>query len=104
MNKAELVIAIAEHTEIDRKTVAKVLDGMLVVLPMAVAAGDQVTLVGFGTFEATHRAARTGRHPQTREPLEIAASWTPKFSAGSGFKGLVSASEALKKRKLPTPA
>ena len=53
------------------------------------ASGDKVTLVGFGTFEAAERAARIGRNPQTGAPLNIAASKTPKFSAGKAFKDAV---------------
>ena len=95
MNKAQLIAAVAEHTETDKKTVAKVLDGLLDVVPMAVAAGEQVSIVGFGSFEATHRPARTGRNPQTGGQIEIPAAWVPKFKAGSAFKGLVSDSTSL---------
>lgn len=96
MNKSELVAAVTEHIDgVDKKTVAKVLDGILDVIPMAVAAGDPVEIKGFGTFEIAERAARTGRNPQTGEPLEIAASRGPKFKPGSAFKSLVAASKSL---------
>lgn len=89
MNKRELIDTIAEHAGVTKADVAKVLDGILDVIPMAVAAGERIEIKGFGTFEAIHRPARTGRNPQTGAPLEIAESWAPKFSPGSTFKGLV---------------
>jgi DNA-binding protein HU-beta len=95
MNKTELIAAVAEHTGLDRKDVAKAIDGLLDVIPMAVAAGEQVTLIGFGSFEAAHRPARNGRNPQTGEAIEIPAAWAPKFKAGSAFKGLVAESKSL---------
>lgn len=95
MNKAELVGAVAEHANLPKSTVAAALDGLLAVIPMAVAAGDQVAIVGFGNFEAVHRPARTGRNPQTGDPVDIAETWTPKFRPGSAFKGVVAASRAL---------
>ncbi|MER5622532.1 HU family DNA-binding protein [Streptosporangium sp. NPDC002544] len=96
MNKSELIAAVAEHIDgVDKKTVTKVLDGLLDVIPMAVAAGEQVEVKGFGTFEASERSARTGRNPQTGEPLDIPASWGPKFRPGSAFKSLVAASKSL---------
>lgn len=94
MNKAELIAAVAEHAEIDRKTVAKVLDSLTDVIPLAVAIGEKISILGFGTFEAAYRPARTGRNPQTGEPLNIAESWTPKFTAGGTFKGLVKDSKS----------
>lgn len=95
MNKTELIAAVAEHADLDKKTVAAALDGLLAVIPMAVAAGDKVAIVGFGSFEAAHRPARTGRNPQTGEAIDIAESWVPRFSAGSAFKGLVAESRPL---------
>ncbi|MET8050552.1 HU family DNA-binding protein [Streptosporangium sp. NPDC005286] len=96
MNKTELVAAVTEHIDgVDKKTVAKVLDGILDVIPMAVAAGDPVTIPGFGTFDTVDKAERAGRHPQTGAQITIAASRAPKFKPGAGFKGLVNASKAL---------
>ncbi|MFF3443677.1 HU family DNA-binding protein [Streptosporangium sp. NPDC002721] len=96
MHKSELVAAVTEHVDgVDKKTVAKVLDGLLDVIPLAVAAGEQVEIKGFGVFEASERSARAGRNPQTGEPMEIPASWGPKFRPGATFKGLVSASKSL---------
>lgn len=89
MNKTQLIALAAAHADLDKKTVAKVIDGLLTVVPMAVAAGEQVSLVGFGTFEAVRREARTGRNPQTGEPVEIPATRVPKFRPGTRFKDAV---------------
>ncbi len=86
MNKAELINSIAEktgHTQVDT---LKTLDALLETIEATVAGGDKVQLVGFGTFEPQHRAARTGRNPQTGEPIEIAEATLPKFSPGKSFK------------------
>ncbi|GAA3039569.1 HU family DNA-binding protein [Streptosporangium longisporum] len=95
MNKKELIDAVAEHVELPKATVAKVLSGLLDVIPMAVAAGEPVAIVGFGTFEAAYRQARAGRNPHTGEPLKIAETWAPKFSPGSVFKETVRTSNVL---------
>ena len=89
MNKAELINSISEktgHTQVDT---LKTLDALLETIEATVAGGDKVQLVGFGTFEPQHRAARTGRNPQTGEPLEIAEATLPKFSPGKSFKDRV---------------
>lgn len=96
MNKRELIDAVAEHTGCTKAEVTRVLDGFLDVVPMAVAAGDKVAIPGFGSFEAAYRPARSARNLHTGERIEVAASWSPKFKAGSAFKGLVGASESLK--------
>lgn len=100
MNKTELIAAVAEHADIDRKTAAKAIDAVLAVVPMAVAAGDQVSIVGFGSWEAVHRPARTARNPQNGEAIEVPETWAPKFKAGSAFRGLVAASESLKAQRV----
>ena len=85
MNKAELIDSIAEktgHTHIDT---IKAIDALMETIEATVAGGDNVQLVGFGTFEPQHRAARAGRNPQTGEPLEIAEATLPKFSPGKSF-------------------
>jgi DNA-binding protein HU-beta len=89
MNKAELINSISEktgHTQVDT---LKTLDALLETIEATVAGGDKVQLVGFGTFEPQHRAARTGRNPQTGEPIEIAEATLPKFSPGKLFKDRV---------------
>lgn len=92
MNKRELIDTVAEHTDISRATVTQVLGGVLEAIQLAVAAGDKVSITGFGSFEATHRPGRFGRNPQTGEPLEIAESWGPKFRPGAEFKAAVATS------------
>ena len=86
MNKGDLVDAIARKAEVTKKDADRVLTAVLDEIVSAVADGDKVTLVGFGTFEQATRQARTGRNPQTGEVLEIPAVTVPKFSAGKQFK------------------
>lgn len=91
MNKDELVIkmldaAKGDVTKIDGR---RMLDAALKAIEDAVADGKDVRLIGFGTFKKNHRAARTGRNPQTGEALEIPAAYMPHFTAGRGFKEIV---------------
>ncbi|MEU6495734.1 HU family DNA-binding protein [Streptomyces sp. NPDC046984] len=87
MNRSELVTALAERAEVTRKDADAVLAAFAEIVGDVVAKGDEkVTMPGFLTFERTHRAARTARHPQTGEPLEIAAGYSVKVSAGSKLK------------------
>lgn len=96
MNRAQLIDAVAEHVDLPKNVVGKVVGGLLDVIPMAVAAGEQVAITGFGTFEAVYREARPGRNLKTGEQIVIPAKWAPQFKAGSAFKHLVAASESLK--------
>jgi DNA-binding protein HU-beta len=92
MNKAELVDAIA--TKIDgatKKEIDVVLSAALESIEQAVAAGDKVTLVGFGSFEPRERQERSGRNPRTGEEMTIPATRVPAFSAGKLFKEKVTA-------------
>jgi DNA-binding protein HU-beta len=89
MNKGELVDAIAQKAEMTKKDADVLLSALLDSIMEAVAGGDKVTLVGFGSFEPRQRAAREGRNPQTGETLQIAAATVPGFSAGKQFKDLV---------------
>jgi DNA-binding protein HU-beta len=89
MNKAELVDAIAEKANVTKKEADAVLSATLDTIVEAVAAGDKVTLVGFGSFEKRTRQAREGRNPKTGEKLTIAATTAPAFSAGKAFKDVV---------------
>ena len=91
MNKGELVDAIAEKTSITKKDADAALTAVLEAITEAVAGGDKVTLVGFGTFEARDRQAREGRNPSTGKPIQIPATKVPAFSAGKLFKEKVSA-------------
>lgn len=97
MNKSELIDAIAAGADITKTAAAKALEAATNTIVATVAAGDSVTLVGFGTFKSSPRAAREGKNPRTGEKLKIAATTVPKFSAGAGFKEAV-ASRAKKKK------
>ena len=95
MNKAELVEIAAKEADISKAAAGKALDAVINAIVKAVSKGDNVTLVGFGTFKSAKRAARTGKNPQTGASLKIPATTVPKFSAGAGFKAAV----AGKKKK-----
>ena len=79
MNKTELVAAMAEQTELSKKDAEAALKAFTDVVAEELKKGEKIQLVGFGTFEVSERAARTGRNPQTGEEMEIAASKAPKF-------------------------
>jgi DNA-binding protein HU-beta len=89
MNKAELVDAIAAQSDVTKKTISEVLGVALDVIANAIANGDKVTLVGFGSFEARERQGRNGINPLTKERVNIPAKRVPAFSAGKSFKELV---------------
>ena len=89
MNKAELVSAVAEKTGMSKKDSEKAVNAAFDTITEALAAGDKVQLVGFGSFETKHRAERTGRNPKTKESITIAASKVPTFKAGKAFKDAV---------------
>lgn len=89
MNKAELVTAISEKTELSKKDAEKALKAFVDVVTEELTKGEKIQLVGFGTFEVSERAAREGRNPQTGETMKIAASKAPKFKAGKALKDLI---------------
>ncbi len=89
MNKTELIDAIAADCDQSKAAVQRILDALIDNVTGAVAKGDTVQLVGFGTFASGSRAARTGRNPRTGEEIKIAAAKTVKFSAGKAFKDAV---------------
>lgn len=89
MNKTELVAAIAEKADLSKKDAEAALKAFTEVIADALKKGDKVQLVGFGTFEVSERAARTGRNPQTGEEMNIPASKAPKFKAGKALKDMV---------------
>lgn len=97
MNKSELIEATAKAADISKAAAERALSAILDSVVKAVSKGDTVTLVGFGTFKSAKRAARTGKNPKTGEPLKIAATTVPKFSAGAGFKAAVAGKKAKKK-------
>lgn len=98
MNKTELIDAIATKADLSKAAAGRALDAVIETVTETVAKGDPVTLVGFGTFEARKRAARTGRNPKTGEELKIAAATVPAFKAGKTFKERVNKSKASKKK------
>ena len=89
MNKVELVAAVAEKAGLSKKDADKALAAVLDSVIEAVAKGEKVQLIGFGTFEARKRDARTGLNPLTKEKIEIAATTVPAFKAGQAFKDKV---------------
>ncbi len=89
MNKSELIDAIATSADLSKASASNALDATLKAIEAALAKGDQVTLVGFGTFAVKERAARTGRNPQTGEEIQIKAAKVPGFKAGKGLKDAV---------------
>lgn len=91
MNKTELVAAVAAKAEISKKDAETAVTATFDAITAALAEGDKVALVGFGTFAVKERAARTGLNPQTKEKIEIAASKAPAFKAGKALKDAVNA-------------
>ena len=89
MNKEELVQEVAKKAKVTQKEVSEILTNFVEVVEKTVSKGKKVTLVGFGTFEARKRAARTGRNPQTGKEIKIPAKTVPSFTAGKKFKELV---------------
>jgi len=89
MNKGELVAALAAKTELTKKDSETALNGLIEVISEALTKGDKVQLIGFGTFEAKSRPARTARNPRTGESVKIAASKAPVFKAGKALKDAV---------------
>ncbi len=89
MNKSELIDAIAESADLPKAAAGRALDAVIENVSTALQNGEQVVLVGFGTFSVKDRAARTGRNPQTGEPIEIAAAKIPSFKAGKALKDAV---------------
>jgi DNA-binding protein HU-beta len=98
MNKSELIDAVAKEADLSKAATEKVLAAVIGAVVKAVAGGDTVTLVGFGTFKSSKRAARTGRNPQTGKEIKIAASTVPRFTAGATFKAAVAGKKAAKKK------
>ena len=89
MNKAEIIDAMAAESGLTKSDSKKALDAFVKVTQNALKSGDKITLVGFGTFSVSTRAARIGRNPQTGKELKIAAKKVVKFKAGSDLAGAV---------------
>ena len=83
MNKTDLIKVMADNAEISQAAAGKALQGAMAAITKALKKGDKVTLVGFGTFSVSKRAARSGRNPQTGKPIKIAARKVARFKAGS---------------------
>ncbi len=89
MNKGELIAKIAEESKLTKKAAEAALDAFTSSVTDALKKGEKVQLVGFGTFEVRHRAARKGRNPQTKAEIKIPASKAPVFKAGKALKETV---------------
>ena len=89
MNKEELITEISKKANVSKKDAGLILSATLETIKTQVKKGNKITLVGFGTFEARKRAARTGRNPQTGKEIKIAAKTVPAFSAGKKFKEMI---------------
>ncbi len=89
MNQAELIREVADEAKLPRTQTQDAVRALLKTIMKAVADGNKVTLVGFGTFEPKMRSAREGRNPQTKETIQIPAARVPTFSAGKAFREAV---------------
>ena len=89
MNKTELIAVAAEQAGLSKKDTEKALAAMLDTITAALASGEKVSLVGFGTFETKSRNARMGRNPKTKEEIRIPASKAPVFKAGKALREAV---------------
>ncbi len=89
MNKTELTDAVAAATDLTKADAARAVDAVLSTISNTLAGGDQVGIVGFGTFLVRDRAARTGRNPQTGAEIQIAAAKVPAFKPGKALKDAV---------------
>lgn len=94
MNKSELIDALAAQTDVTKAAAGKSIDALVGLITATVAKGEDVALVGFGSFKAVKRAARVGKNPKTGEALKIAATTVPKFAAGATFKAAVAGKKA----------
>ena len=90
MNKNELIEAVAERTGLAKSDAARAIEAVLGTVTEALQRGDAVALSGFGTFQSTVRAARTGRNPRTGESIAISAAKVPKFKPGKSLKDALS--------------
>ena len=89
MTKAELICAVAEHSGLKKVDAEKAINAFIVSVTATLKQGDKLSLVGFGTFSTTQRAARKGQNPQTRKKINIPAATIPKFKPGKNLKDAV---------------
>jgi nucleoid DNA-binding protein len=99
MNKTDIIDVVAKKAGMTKVAVAETLDAFQESIMEALAKGTNVTMTGFVTFKVKHRAARSGRNPQTGKPIQIPASHVVTFSAGKTLKEFVKNSKHLKKSK-----
>lgn len=98
MNKSELIDAIAAESGLTKADSGRALAATLDAIVGAVASGDSVSLIGFGSFKTAKRAAREGKNPRTGEKIKIAAATLPRFAAGAAFKAAVNSPKGKKKK------
>ncbi len=89
MNKADLIEEIAQSAEVSKSAAERAIDALVAAVKKSLKKGDTVTLVGFGTFYANRRAARTGRNPRTGAAVSIPAASIPRFRAGKALKDAI---------------
>lgn len=89
MNKSALIDTISAEADLSKAAAERAINSLIGAITRGVSKGERVTLVGFGTFYSTRRAARTGQNPRTKEKLKIPAATVPKFTAGAAFKEAV---------------
>ncbi|AMG32104.1 DNA-binding protein HU-beta [Grimontia hollisae] len=89
MNKSQLIDKIAENADLSKAAAGRALDALIEAVSDSLKEGEQVALVGFGTFSVRERSARTGRNPQTGAEIKIAAAKVPGFKAGKALKDAV---------------
>jgi DNA-binding protein HU-beta len=89
MTKNELIAQVSDKTLLNRNDATKAVEATFDIITGALKQGDEVKLIGFGSFSVAQRKAREGRNPRTGQPVQIAASKAPKFSAGKGLKDAV---------------
>ena len=89
MNKQDLIVQVADATGLGRAEASRAVESVFDVISGALRRGDEVRLVGFGTFSCSRRKASTGRNPRTGEPMQIRESTQPKFKPGKGLKDAV---------------
>ncbi len=89
MNKGDLVQAVADNTGITKVDAARAVDAVFDCITASLQDGEEVRVVGFGTFSVSERSARTARNPRTGETVQVAASMQPKFKAGNALKDAV---------------
>lgn len=89
MNKSELIEAVATAADLTKADAGRAIDAVVATVTDTLAKGDSLSLIGFGTFSISERAARTGRNPRTGEAIQIKAAKLPKFKAGKALKDAV---------------